>query len=208
MLNRPFTCSLTVAALMLAAGCDGESDSFPQAVQRAPFTPTPTLQVGAADTTAVPAREVSLRPREIRFDKDTEPCELLRPGQVQRLAGDKREPTPGTEPTWRSPTCNFGGPTLTWTVTTVTETGVEFRNDVHRLYGQLQVSAAYPIALGFPAYTAVDPALAAVSCYLAIDTAKEQMLVIGVKLTQPVNKRIPCTEARPIAEEAMRTLIT
>ncbi|RAS59534.1 uncharacterized protein DUF3558 [Lentzea atacamensis] len=207
MLTRRFTCSLVVAALMLA-GCHDGGDSFSQAVQHAPSTPPPSSQVSAVETTAAPTREVSLRPREIRFDEDTKPCDLLLPSQVDRLAGDQRKRTPGTERTWRSPTCHFGGPTRTWSVTTVTETGVEFRFDVHKLYGQLQVNSAYPIALGFPVYSAVDPAREAVSCYLAIDTAKEQMLVIGIELTPPVNKRLPCTEARPIAEEAMRTLIT
>lgn len=208
MMTRSLTCSLVVAVAVMLAGCHDDG-SFSQAVRHAPSTPLPpSSAVGAPETTAAPTREVSLRPREIRFDENASPCELLLPGQIERLAGDRRKRTPGTEPTWRSPTCYFGGPTRTWSVTTVTETGVEFRFGVHKLYRQLQVSHTDPIDTAFPAYTAVDPARVAVSCYLAVDTAKEQMLVIGIELTPPVNKRVPCTEARPIAEEVMRTLIT
>lgn len=207
MLTKSLTCALAVATLLLAA-CHHENDSSSRSTQHAHSTPLPpSSRVSAAETTAA-TRKVSLRPREIRFGEHTKPCDLLLPSQVERLSGDKRKRTPGTDLTWRSPTCHFGGPTRTWTVTTVTETGVEFRFDVHKLYRQLQVSYADPIATAFPAYTAVDPARAALSCYLAIDTAKGQMLVIGIELRPPVDKRVPCTEARPIAEEAMRTLIT
>ncbi|MDT7788163.1 MAG: hypothetical protein QOF58_6582 [Pseudonocardiales bacterium] len=213
MLTKSLTCVVAVAALMLA-GCHDENDSFSHATQHAHSTPPPpSSRVGAvAETTTAPTREVSLRPREIRFDEQLKPCELLLSSQVGRLGGDTR--TPGaadTEPEWRRPTCVFVSPTRTWTVTPVTDTGVELLYDVpklHQLHGQLQVGHADPIATAYPAYTAVDPARVALSCYLAVDTAKGQMLVIGIELKPPANKRVPCTEVRPIAEEAMRTLIT
>lgn len=208
MQTKSLTCSLAVAVLILAA-CHNDDDSFSHAARHAPSTPPPpSPRVSTAEAPPAPNREVSLRPREIRFDDNTKPCDLLSPSQVQRLGGDTRQPTPATEPEWRSPTCVFGGPTRIWSVTTVTDTGVEFRFDVHQLHGQLQVGYADPIAVAFPAYTAVDPARVAVSCYLAIDTSEKQMLVIGIELSKPADKRTPCAAARPIAEEVMRTLIT
>lgn len=213
MLTKSRTCAVAVAALLMLAGCHDESDSFSQATQPAHSTPpTASSRVSAAETTTAPTREVALRPRESRFDEHLKPCDLLLSSQVGRLGGDTR--TPGaaeTEPEWRRPTCVFVSPTRTWTVTPVTDTGVDLLLDVkklHQLHGELQVVHVAPIATAYPAYTVVDPANVALSCYLAIDTAKGQMLMIGIELTPPVKKRVPCTEIRPIAEEVMRTHIT
>ncbi|MFJ8966976.1 DUF3558 domain-containing protein [Lentzea sp. NPDC102401] len=211
MLTRFSVCSLAAGALLLA-GCHNKDGSFSQAVPHSPATSPPSSQVSAAETVSAPAPGVSLRPREIRFDENTSACDLLLPRQVERLGGDKRNPTFHTDPVWRSPACSFGGPTRIWSVITVTESGVKFLLDAQELHrqlkGELQVENAAPIAMAFPAHTAVDPARRALSCYLAVDTANEQMLMIGIELRPPTKTRDPCTEARAIAEEVMHTLIT
>jgi hypothetical protein len=208
MLTRSLTFALAVTAVIVAA-CHND-DSFSQALQNARSTPAPpSAAASTPETTTAPTAEVSLRPREIRFDKILSPCDLLLASQIDLLAGDQHQPIFHDEDReWRSPTCYYSSATRTWSITTVTDTGVEVLHDVHQLHHQLQVGYADPIAVAFPAYTVVDPARKALSCYLAIDTANQQMLVIGIELTPPANRRAPCTEARPIAEEAMRTLIT
>ncbi len=117
--------------------------------------------------------------------------------------GKTTAPKPITEPTFKSPSCNFNANGAFWSITTVVTEGIEAWTSGKR---KGQASEIEPIA-GYPAITVTLPT-DEVACDIAVDVANGQYLYAGFEISPSFADRFPkpCDGARQVAEAAMENL--